>query len=211
MISPNSSVLNYPLLEDEEIRTLQIFLWLERWRCENDHEVCIPGKSATQRVQTCIHRKHLMVVSCVHTEEGIFGKKGANDILKQTVIIFWKADQKMRDKIWLYQDLLRIFDFIRQALEWYDSRLIDNINTFKSLSEEFPEDTFLTDVIKLAEDYLESCKNIEISDLIAWNNPKWGFLVRFRSLKNTFSSEWEPKILEESKRFAQEILDHQSD
>lgn len=147
-----------------------------------------------------------MVISCVHAEKRIFWQKGAADILKETIPIFRQGDKSMGDKIYLYSEVLRMFDFIRQALEGHASRLMDNITSFTFLVKELQQDQLVNDIIRLAEDFLAS---EHVSDILK----KWDthFLVRFRSLKNTFSSKWEPQILDECKKYAQELLDHQSD
>lgn len=200
-----TNATNYPLLRDDEIETLKQFIELRRTNCENSHELGETQEEVRKKICECLCRAHPMTISCVHAEENILWEKWARDILNQTITIFWESDQKMENLLMFYRDTLRMSDFIRQAIEGYYWNMYENIVVFKWWLNIFPDDIFFKKLIELSNDIL----HYRINGLT--NKAKEYWLIRFRSLKNHFSSEWEPEILDKCRKYAQDLLNHQSD
>lgn len=195
---------NVPLLFDDEIKTLRTFVLLEKWKCFNDHEKWDGTKGVRERICSCLNRWHSFIISCVHAESEYLWREWAINVLKRTKPIFAKTNTNIYNLCHLFHEMLLIFDFIRQALEWSRQNLIVKIWSFELLAQEFSEDNLVKDLYKLAD---------EIADF-NWamsGNDYARFLVRFRSLKNIFSSLWEPRVLNELQTHAQILIDNQPD
>ncbi len=196
-------VTYFSLLKEDELITLGYFVKLERWWCLNDNEVPKTQEEMVARIRSCMYRTGNMVASCIHAQKSNLGTLWARDVLNDTVYVFARlSSNHMEDKLMLYRDVLNLFDITRQGLEGNKYNLIEMMPELVLLRVHFPDDSLLDAILWLAWEVLHAV------NLQKWDTVHTRFFLRFRSLKNEFSSTWEPQILGECQGYAQELLNY---